>query len=423
MKKFYYLRFFVALCVFLLAIFSIWGVFYPVKIFDLQFVALLQKVFIDFSLWALILLVSLLVFTFIFGRLYCSLICPLGIFQELFTLLFRKKTKFQKNNSYKYLIFAITFGTFAAGTTFVLRHIEPYSVFGSAFTLSHWGIFLLICILILLFFKNRFFCANICPVGAILGLIAKFSLFKIYLPKDVCVSCGQCEKNCPSASINSKEKFVDNETCIKCLKCLSNCPRQGVQYGIEPKKDVTFNFERRKFLWLGATLVLFGTAAKLGATLAENIAQKLTNVILPPGAENKERFINKCLNCNLCVEVCPNKIIKKADTEYSAVKLDYSNNFCKYDCNKCAQVCPSGAIRRISLEEKQKTRIAIASINSEKCTKCRVCAFSCPVQAITYEKNSFPVIDASKCIGCGACKNACRFMAIEIFSVKEQKMI
>ena len=151
--------------------------------------------------------------------------------------------------------------------------------------------------------------------------------------------------------------------------------------------------------------------------------KKIKDVILPPGAESKERFINKCLNCNLCVEHCPNKIIKKADKDFGAVHLDYSDSHCKFDCAKCGEVCPSGAIKRLSLEDKQHTRIGMAMIDENKCNQCGVCADTCPVHAIIKENGKPPILNALKCIGCGACKDACHFGAIEVFPIKEQKLL
>ncbi len=162
---------------------------------------------------------------------------------------------------------------------------------------------------------------------------------------------------------------------------------------------------------------------KAGIVLKDKVVEKLKDIILPPGAVNKERFLNRCLNCNLCVENCPNKIIVKADDEYGAVHIDYSKGACDFNCHKCSQVCPSGAIKKLSLEEKQNTRIAMAMINDEKCTKCGLCSEACPVHAIIKTDNNIPILNASKCIGCGNCKKACHFGAIEIFGVNEQKTL
>ena len=105
--------------------------------------------------------------------------------------------------------------------------------------------------------------------------------------------------------------------------------------------------------------------------------------------------------------------------------IDYSKGkkLCKFDCVECGKACPTGAIKRLSLEEKQKTRIAMAMISSEKCHNCGACVEACPKGAIINVDGTGIVLNAQKCIGCGACKSVCWHEAIEIFSIKEQKLI
>ena len=232
-----------------------------------------------------------------------------------------------------------------------------------------------------------------------------------------------CERNCPSGCINSKEKTVDNETCIKCLKCLSVCPKGSIKYGIKSKQDTKFSLKRRELIISASALVVFGGMIKAGAVFKDKIVKKFKDIILPPGAGSEEKFVNKCLNCNLCVANCPSKILVKANEDFPVVHVDYSKGFCKSDCAKCGEVCPSGAIKRLKLEEKRKTRIGMAMIKDDSCIKCGLCADACPYGAISFTKGNVPKLDASKCIGCGACRNACRADAIEIFAVKEQTVI
>lgn len=426
-KMLYRIRLAAALIIFVIAAAGILGIFYPVRIFDIQFIPLLQRVITDFSLIALVLFLIIAGITFLCGRIYCSLICPFGILQEITGWV---KNKFVKNKNtkqinfpLKYFISAILWGIFLGGSAVAVRYLDPYTVFGSAFSISAAGLIVLVVVIATVIVKNRIFCTNLCPVGTVLGLISKISLAKIYITKDSCVSCGQCERNCPSVCINSKEKTVDNETCIKCLKCLDVCPKGGIKYGFAPKKEVKFNIERRRLLIAGTAFALFSAMIKAGIELKDKVTEKLKDVILPAGAENKERFLNKCLNCNLCVENCPAKIIQKADREYGAVHIDYTKGACKFDCRKCSEVCPSGAIKKLSLEEKQKTRIGMAMINEDKCSQCGLCVQACPVHAIIKENGKPPVLNALKCIGCGACKQACRTGAIEIFPIKEQKLL
>lgn len=426
MKNIYKIRFTLSLIIFILAATGIFGIFYGIKIFDLQFMPLLQRVIADFSVIALILFLIIAGLTFFCGRIYCSLFCPLGILQEITGFikqkLIKKQCREQINFPLKYFIAAIVWGILLGGSTIAIKYIDPYTIFGSAMTGTIFGITAVVLVIIAVLLKDRIFCTNFCPVGTILGLISKISLNKIYI-SEVCVSCGQCERNCPSGCINSKEKKVDNETCIKCLKCLEVCPKGGIKFGIAPKKDVKFSIKRRQLIIAGTALALFGSMIKAGIEIKDKIVEKLKDVILPPGAVNKETFFNKCLNCNLCVENCPQKILVKANDEYGAVHIDYSKGVCDYNCHKCSEVCPSGAIKKLTLEEKQKTRIAMAMINEDKCSQCGECVNACPVHAIIKENGKPPVLNAMKCIGCGNCKKACHFGAVEIFPIKEQKTL
>ena len=215
-KTLYKTRLITAVIIFVLAILGISGILYPVKIYDIQFLPLLQRVIIDFSIISLGLLLFVTVITFVCGRIYCSLICPFGIFQEIVGFIKRKinkNTSRQINFPLKYFVAAIVWGIFLGGSTIAIRYIDPYTIYGSAFTLSLAGLIVSILVIAAVITKDRVFCTNFCPVGTLLGLISKISPMKIYI-SDICVSCGMCEKNCPSGCINSKEKTVDNEICV-----------------------------------------------------------------------------------------------------------------------------------------------------------------------------------------------------------------
>lgn len=218
-----------------------------------------------------------------------------------------------------------------------------------------------------------------------------------------------------------KNNQVDNETCIKCLKCIDKCPKGAMKFS---KHQVKFSPKRREFILAMSAFVLFATALETGAKISKNFVKKALNIILPPGAKDANSMANKCLNCNLCVENCPNKILTKADKEFPAVHIDYSKGkgYCEYNCSKCSQVCPSGAIERISPDEKQKIRIAMAQISDEKCVRCRHCIKECPYGAISKIDDKI-IINSQKCVGCAKCTKVCPTDAIGIYGVNEQRRI
>ena len=308
------------------------GLFYPLKIFNINIAPLIQSTITSFTILSGILIILLIAITLLFGRIYCSTICPLGLLQELYLLIFhRKKHPTQKNSPLKYFIAALTLGTLLGGTAYLMRLIDPYSIFGSAVSGATYGLTLIAVIALLTWFKGRYFCTNICPVGTILGIIAKHSLYKITINKDACVACGLCAQKCPADCIDYKNKSVDNETCIKCFRCLSLCHNSGISFEKEKEKkqrtNPPINTGRRRFLLSAGALAVLAIAYKSSVKLSENVVKKLKSILLPPGAGDSKTFANKCLNCNLCVANCPMKIIQKADEEFPVVHLKYQKSF------------------------------------------------------------------------------------------------
>lgn len=426
-----YFRMVIALCVAVLCVLSYSGKFYGIKIFDLQLTPLIQRALVDFSIIVLALMIALIVITLLFGRVYCSTLCPLGLMQELMMIIFspiRKLLKkrymaFQKHYIIAYFIAVVCFGGIIGGTAAIIRHIDPYSIAGNAMSGSIYGLVFIGLLAVLVFFKNRFFCTNICPVGALLGILSKFSLFKIRLNKDSCAMCSLCAQKCPTGSIDYKNQKVNNETCIKCFNCLGRCKKGALSYGIKPTKTTEFDIERRRFLLKGSSFIVLALAFRSGLSYTGSVIQKIKTMLLPAGAGNPQDFANRCLNCNLCVKNCPMKIIKKADNEFPVVHLDYSDSFCDYNCHRCSEVCPSGAIKRISIQQKQHTKLGTALVNEEVCIRCGLCVHECPREIIHKEDGEFPHISETECIGCGACQNVCPVKAIKVVPVENQTYI
>lgn len=421
--KLYYIRLFFAFLFFVLTVLAVMGVFYPVKILNIQFLPIIQRMFVDFSFLIILLFLFVVFLTLFYGRLYCSVLCPLGFIQEVLNLFINGEKKTFSNNFCKYIFAAILIGTMLGGSTILIRYFEPFTIFSSAFSLSLAGIVSVILIVFLNFVRKRFFCRNLCPVGAILGFISKFSLNKLMIDSSKCVSCRVCEKNCDFGCIDIDKYQIDNENCNKCLKCMSLCPNGAICYKSE-KETKKINFKRRTTILSIAVIAIFSVAVKFG-NYAKQYVKDIKNIVLPPGTKNKTDFINKCFNCDLCVNNCPTKILTKANENFGAVHIDYAKGkgFCEYECVNCSQVCPTCAIKKISKEEKQKIRIAVASIDVDKCMNCGLCRNDCPTSAIYSNENGKSVVDISKCIGCGKCKVNCNYHAVNILAVDEQVII
>lgn len=414
-----FIRNIAACAVFCFSVAAFAGAFYPVRFFNLQGVPLLAQ---SVSLFIGTAIIALVLLTLLFGRVYCSVLCPLGLFQEAVRLFVRKPLSLHVNRAFKYILAVFVFGSLLGGTAFFARLLDPYALFGAAFSGAAWGLCVLGAISILTVLKGRFFCTDICPLGALLGFLSKYAVFQIFIEARKCRTCGKCARICPGGCIDYQNCTVQNDLCIRCLKCLKVCPFQAMRYGKKRVPAAGFNLKRRQFLIGVAALAAFAAAYKGGLIFVQKTANKFKNVLVPPGAGSAAEFVNRCLNCNLCVQNCPMKVLKKATLDYPAVHTGYTNSFCSYTCRKCSQICPSGALKRLSLSEKQRTKIGTAHITAELCVNCGLCVMECPREAIKQEKTA-PVVQTQKCIGCGACKVVCPVQAILIEGVEKQVLL
>ncbi len=412
--------------------------------------------------------------TLLFGRVYCSTLCPLGVLQDFFTHSAIWKNKRNKRRfsfkkpwyKFHYIALAIIVITYFIGTTILLNILEPYSVFGrivvnlgkpivlfvnnylssvesvnSILRLSHFpyvhfnigpfifSIAFIVFIAVLSYYKGRLFCNFLCPVGAILGLIARFSFFRLSVINDRCKDCGACEKVCKARCIDAENKKVYFSACIGCFNCIEICPTNGISYtrrGSMKKQDRVINIEhsRRNFLKsmivtpvIAKAATLFETEEKKGSRYYE--AQTIP--ITPPGSRSIRHFTRHCTACNLCVERCPTQVLVPSTFQYGASgifqpHLDYSVSYCNYDCVECSQVCPTGAIRPLTIDSKHEVQIGVAEFYEDDCIvkvkhkDCGACSEHCPtkaVQMVPFGDLFIPEMHAEYCIGCGACEHAC----------------
>ena len=414
----------------LLFILSLTNNFYKIPIFNFQFFSTLERILIDFSYIALGTFLTLLLLTFLFGRIYCSFLCPLGLLQEIIFYLAKPFCKFnktfEKNKIYKYLIASVFYGALFGSSVFLAKYLEPYTIFVSASSLTKTSLIIVSAIILLVILRSRFFCTNICPVGTVLGLISRYSIFKINIDKSKCVKCGMCVKNCQSNSIDIENGIVQNETCVKCFKCVGTCKLNAINYKKDnikkdTQKEKLFDITKRRFIFDAICLGTFFVTFKRISYKVKNEIGRIKNIILPPGARSNKEFVSNCLNCNLCTKNCPQNIIKPKDETFGAVHLDLSENFCKFDCNICSHVCPTGALKRLTLKEKQNTKIGKAFINTSECIQCGLCVETCPKNAITKLDGEAPTVDGNKCIGCGKCALECPVKTIFINGIEEQE--
>lgn len=439
----------------------------------LQFVPSLIK-FVNLLSLASAGFIIILLLTALFGRVYCSAICPLGIFQDMVSFvsrIFRKKKKSfrfsQPWTKLRYTILAITVLSLLAGSTFVLGLLDPYSNFGRfvsdfvrplfiklnngiASILEKRDIFflypvdlvkvnlltfifpalMLILVVALSFGRGRLYCNTVCPVGSLLGLLSKFSFFKIKINTTRCTQCGKCSKVCKSECINIKDQSVDFSRCVDCFNCLAACPENAIRLNLVPHKAIavapeveTTGNERRAFLAKSLALTV-GAAGLSSLAFSQSKAETAVkkNVVCPPGSKGIKHFTDTCTSCHLCVSACPTKVLQPAFMEYGILgmmqpRMDYSTSFCNYDCTLCSEVCPTGAIQQLTKEVKQQTQIGVAHFTVTNCivfrdnTSCGACSEHCPTKAVNmvpYKGElTIPEVNPKICIGCGGCEYAC----------------
>ncbi|MDR0449667.1 MAG: 4Fe-4S binding protein [Treponema sp.] len=423
-----------------------------------------------------------LALSLLFGRIFCSVLCPLGTLQELFWRagnflrdLRAKRGKVPgagKENrrpggkdkalargaarsgyralpGIRYAAPLLTGLGLALSFSPLMVALDPVSNFGrgmGAFRLLGGGnaapfalILALPFVLILglAFFRGRVFC-RWCPVGLTLGLLSPAAPFGMKVSSR-CLSCGICEKKCPAACIDSRSKRIESDRCVLCFSCAAACPGGSVNYGLRGKAALAG--ESRRFFLKGAgkASLLCGAVYLLGPSLrlfSVSAARGGKNPILPPGALNGGGYRARCAGCQACVAACPVGIIKTRDSPRPA--LDYTDAGCQYNCLECGKVCPTGAIRRLDTEEKHRIRVALSSLSFERCVvnvkreSCGACAEVCPTGAITmaaYSESGVPwltrpLLDEQYCIGCGACFAACPAepRALSLEAVPEQTL-
>lgn len=366
-----------------------------------------------------------LVIAAVAGRFYCSIVCPLGIFQDICRLPGRCRKAVPENfTRWRWIVAGFCLGNLIAGGALGMLWFDPYSNFGRMVGgVSLGTVILLIGFAAVSFFKPRWFCRSWCPVGALLKTASHLPLLTLSFNRN-CIGCGKCVRNCPAGCIDLERRKIDNGSCLRCLQCIAVCPavKSGISFRKITRTDM--DLSRRKFL-VNSALVAVGTAA--GAALQRTGCAKLLTPkprfgVLPPGAGDADKFSSRCTGCLLCVRNCPAQIIVPAAGNFGAVSLDLSKDFCRYDCNRCSEVCPAAAILPQTLRQKQQTRIALAQIDRARCVGCGKCIEACPVPAVTVRRGA-PVISVHKCIGCAACFHACPVQAIIITEIDRQETV
>ena len=419
--------------------------------------------------------VFVLILTLLFGRVYCSIICPFGIIQDIISYISRKlrKKKFRykyasPKNILRYGFLAIAIIPLFFGSFLFVGLLDPYSNFGRIFsdigqpiyilgnnlfsgilikaniyTMSpekiipiHFGtiifpVFMLGLIIVLARKWGRLYCNTVCPVGTLLGIVSRISIFKIKINPESCTKCAKCSFSCKSQCINMKELTVDTSRCVGCFNCIDSCEHRSIGFSwdrkvtkeIPNKESSPDSLTKRQFLAVTVGGLLANLPRKVQAEVAhEQIPMIKEHPCAPPGSVSLEHFHSACTACHLCVSACPNKVLRPSYTEYGFAGflqpfVNPATGYCNFDCVVCGEVCPTGAILPLTVEEKHLTQIGIVKFEKQNCvvysdeTLCGACSEHCPTKAVKmveYKDNLvIPEVDPEICIGCGACEYAC----------------
>ncbi len=417
---------------------------------------------------AAVIFVSIL--TLLYGRVYCSQLCPLGTLQDIIIWIRKKKFKHRKfpyhpaNYRFLYAVTALSIVSAIFGSAALLDLLEPFSNYGRIlstivrppiiivnnalaifitstnslgiaeiplFGLDLWNVvlalFFLSVIIGLTVWRGRLFCNLLCPVGGVLSLLSRISLFKITIKHDACIDCGLCERVCRAQCIDSEKNTVDFAACVGCFDCIGSCPTDGMGYTFRRRSEVLQKEDTNR-----RTVLLSLSSAVLASTGLQNIADTTKTSsgyvdakkkpVVPPGGRGQEHFESYCTACTLCVTACPTHVLQPSFLEYGFAgilqpKMDYNVSYCNFDCTICGEVCPTGAIQRILQQDKKYVQLGKVTFVKEDCIveikkkDCGACSEHCPTKAVKmvpYEnKLTIPQIENEYCVGCGACEHAC----------------
>ena len=420
-----------------------------------------------------IVVVSLIVLTLVFGRIYCSVICPLGVFQDLLARFHRKKNKYSYSKEvhwlrYPVLVIFVIAGVVGIGSLFQL--LAPYSSYGRIATMifqplwkgcnnllamaaEHYESYAfysvdtwmrslpvliiaavtLVVLFILAWRGGRTYCNTICPVGTILSFFARFSWLKVRFDADKCKNCSLCSKNCKAACIDYKTHTVDYSRCVVCGNCIDKCKFGALKYsgsvdrGV--KSESTQDKGRRSFLLASALVSTAAFAQKKEklmdgglAEIEDKVQPERQTPLTPPGSLSFQNLSTRCTGCQLCVSECPNQVLRPSNDLLHLMQptMSYEKGYCRPECTRCSDVCPAGAIKPLDDIEKSSIQIGHAVWIKKNCVvltdevECGNCARHCPsgaIEMVPLDENNeeSPMIPAINEAACIGC-GACEYV-------------
>ena len=295
--------------------------------------------------------------------------------------------------------------------------------------------------------SRRFWCRNLCPLGALLGLLSRVPLLKRVVGSG-CNDCSRCAHDCKMAAIPENPRLTRLTECIECMDCVEVCPRDAVSFRLRPKpefhRETSLDLRRRRVLQgMGIGLGLVTVAAvdpgrKTPAVAGSSIKLSSEYLIRPPNSCPESKFVARCTRCGLCMKACPTNGLQPAllDAGIEGIwtpVLVPRIGPCTEQCNACGQVCPTDAIQPFEVEAKKEIFIGTAVILRDQCIAWNagkqriVCDEYCSYKAIEWKEEGgarVPTVNEEKCVGCGLCEAACPIQpkaAIRVYSFGDRR--
>jgi len=465
-------------------------------------------------LWSLVILIP----TFFLGRFFCGWICPLGSLNHFFSSWkSERKRGLQRieSNRYKrwqtlkyYILIALLVAAPLGGQltgvmdpiSLVLRSLALSVVPGINYALNalfdsfyhsgfsalrftadalqfvlgetvlsfkqpyfRQGFFLgliFIAIMALNLRITRFWCRALCPLGALLGVVSRWSILGLEKHPSHCEDCNRCLLSCQGGDDPIPGAQWRKAECHLCFNCVGDCPESGIKFKFFPATPTTVEgpqLQRRRVL---AGVAAGAAALPIFRSTTGLAVEADPRLVRPPGALDEKNFLARCIRCGECMKVCPNNALhptlREAGLEglWTPVLVPRIG-YCEPSCVFCGQVCPTGAIWEITQAEKawvgqatdkgaKPVRIGTAFYDRGRCLpwsmarECIVCEEWCPTSPkaiylrpveVVDAKGEIkqvrqPYVDPERCVGCGACEFACPVQdgpAIYVTSIGESR--
>jgi polyferredoxin len=372
-------------------------------------------------LWALV----VVVLTIVFGRFFCSWVCPFGSIHHFVGFLGSRRKKaaekirlnrYRKAQCVKYFIliaflFMAAFPSFGASLQTGL--LDPIPLVSRSFNLLvlpivngerfYEGAWLILAIFLAAVLLNliipRFYCRFICPLGALFGILGRFAVWRIGKNKSECINCRLCEQSCEGGC--EPAGIIRISECVLCFNCRQECKHDIISYQTKPSLagEITNpDISRRGFVLSLVSGIFAVPAVRLGNRLGSNWYHR---IIRPPGALPEGEFLKRCIKCGQCMRICPTNVIQPGGIEGGLENLwtpvlnnRIGSSGCQLNCVACGQFCPTSAIRPITLDEKKGVgefadagpiKLGTAFVDRNRCLPwamdkpCIVCEENCPV--------------------------------------------